>query len=122
MLFTILSISIAIIGLVGLAAYSAEQRKKEIGIRKVFGASLSRIYVMLNRHYIRLMIISLLVATPLTWVLMKQWLEMFTYRIEINPIVFAVTGLTELVIALVCVGYLAVRAASANPADVLKEQ
>ena len=122
MIFTILSISIAIIGLVGLASYSAEQRRKEIGIRKVFGASLSRIYVMLNRHYIKLMVISLLVATPLTWTLMQQWLDMFSYRIEIDPVVFVLAGLSELLIALVCVGYLAIRAASANPADVLKEQ
>jgi putative ABC transport system permease protein len=121
-IFTGLSITIAVIGLVGLVSYSAEQRKKEIGIRKVFGASLSRIYIMINTQYVRLICISLLIATPAAWLLMQQWLNSFPYRVEVNPLIFVVSGLVELVLALMCVSYLALRAASLNPATVLKDE
>ncbi|MBA4053615.1 MAG: cell division protein FtsX, partial [Marivirga sp.] len=120
--FTVLSITIAVIGLVGLVAYSAEQRKKEIGIRKVFGASLGRIYVMINAQYVRLLGISLLIATPVSWWLMQQWLNTFPYRTEIDPWIFITSGVAELILAMVCVGYLALRAASLNPATVLKDE
>jgi putative ABC transport system permease protein len=121
-IFTALSITIAVIGLVGLVSYSAEQRKKEIGIRKVFGASLSRIYVMINTQYLRLLGISLLIATPASWLLMQEWLNTFPYRVEVNPLIFVISGLVELLLALVCVSYLALRAASLNPATVLKDE
>ena len=121
-IFTGLSITIAVIGLVGLVSYSAEQRKKEIGIRKVFGASLYGIYVMINTQYVRLLCISLLIATPASWLLMQQWLNTFPYRVEVNPLIFVVSGLVELVLALMCVSYLALRAASLNPAMVLKDE
>ena len=120
--FTGLSITIAVIGLVGLVSYSAEQRKKEIGIRKVFGASLSRIYIMINTQYVSLLLISLLIATPIAWLLMQQWLNSFPYRVTVNPLIFAISGLIELVLALICVSYLALRAASLNPANVLKDE
>ena len=120
--FTALSITIAVIGLVGLVSYSAEQRKKEIGIRKVFGASLSRIYIMMNTQYVRLLFISLLIATPLAWWLMQQWLNSFAYRVTVNPLVFVISGMAELVLAVICVSYLALRAASLNPATVLKDE
>jgi putative ABC transport system permease protein len=121
-IFTGLSITIAVIGLVGLVSYSAEQRKKEIGIRKVFGASLSSIYVMINTQYIRLVVIALFIATPVSWWFMKEWLETFAYRTSIDISVFLLAGLAELVLALICVGYLALRAASLNPSAVLKEE
>lgn len=120
--FTALSITIAVIGLVGLVAYSAEQRKKEIGIRKVFGASLTRIYIMINAQYVRLLCVALLIATPISWWLMQQWLNSFPYRVEINPWIFITSGVAELVLAMICVGYLALRAASLNPASVLKDE
>jgi putative ABC transport system permease protein len=120
--FTGLSITIAVIGLVGLVSYSAEQRKKEIGIRKVFGASLYRIYIMINTQYVRLLCISLLIATPASWLLMQQWLNTFPYRVEVDPLIFVISGLVELVLALLCVSYLALRAASLNPAAVLKDE
>ena len=120
--FTGLSITIAVIGLVGLVSYSAEQRKKEIGIRKVFGASLSRIYIMINTQYISLLLIALLIATPIAWLLMQQWLNSFPYRVTVNPLIFAISGLIELILALICVSYLALRAASLNPASVLKDE
>ncbi|HTE29151.1 MAG TPA: FtsX-like permease family protein, partial [Chryseolinea sp.] len=121
-IFTILSITIAVTGLVGLVAYSAEQRKKEIGIRKVFGASLGKIYIMINTQYIRLLAIALLLATPMTWWLMQQWLNSFPYRVFINPLIFVAAGTAELVLSLFCVGYLALRAAMLNPATVLKDE
>jgi putative ABC transport system permease protein len=120
--FTILSITIAVIGLVGLVSYSAEQRKKEIGIRKVFGASISGIYIMINTQYVRLVCISLLIATPIAWFLMQEWLNSFPYRITLNPIIFAISGVIELILALICVSYMALRAASLNPASVLKDE
>jgi len=120
--FTGLSMTIAVIGLIGLAAYSAEQRRKEIGVRKVFGASLTSIYIMMNVHYVRLMLVALVIATPLTWWVMQQWLDTYSYKVSIAPWIFVLAGLTELVLALACVGYLALRAASVNPSHVLKEE
>ncbi len=121
-IFTGLSMTIAVIGLIGLAAYSAEQRRKEIGVRKVFGASLTSIYIMMNVHYVRLMLVALVIATPLTWWVMQQWLDTYSYKVSIAPWIFILAGLAELVLALVCVGYLALRAASVNPSHVLKEE
>jgi len=121
-IFTVLSIVIAVIGLVGLVAYSAEQRKKEIGIRKVFGATRGKIYLLINRPYVVLLAVSLLVATPLTWYLMQQWLSTFAYAITIDPMVFFMAGAGELVLALICVGYLSLRATMLNPAVVLKDE
>lgn len=121
-IFTGLSITIAVIGLIGLAAYSAEQRRKEIGVRKVFGASLANIYIMMNVHYVRLMLVALVISTPATWWVMQQWLNTYPYRVSIAPWIFLVAGAVELVLALACVGYLALRAASVNPSHVLKEE
>jgi len=121
-LFTTLSIVIAVIGLVGLVSYSAEQRRKEIVIRKVFGASSSRIYLLINHQYIRLIAVALLLAAPLSWWLMQQWLNTFSYRIALNPLWFVLAGVVQVIIAMACVGWLALRAASLNPALVLKEE
>jgi putative ABC transport system permease protein len=124
LIFTGLSISIAIMGLVGLVSYSAEQRKKEIGVRKVFGASLSGIYFMMNKDYVRLMLIALIFATPTSWFIMERWLSAIPddNRVTIHPMVFVIAFCAELILALVCVGYLALRAASLNPSAVLKEE
>ncbi|MEO8472335.1 MAG: ABC transporter permease [Chryseolinea sp.] len=121
-IFTILSVIISVTGLVGLVAYSAEQRKKEIGIRKVFGASLGKIYVMINTQYVKLLAIAMLVATPATWWLMQQWLDTWAFKTDINPMIFVASGIAELVLALICVGYLAIRAAMLNPTTVLKDE
>jgi putative ABC transport system permease protein len=124
LIFTGLSISIAILGLVGLVSYSAEQRKKEIGVRKVFGASLTGIYFMMNKDYVRLMIVALIIATPTSWYIMQEWLSTIPdeNRVAIHPLVFVIAFCAELILALVCVGYLALRAASLNPSAVLKEE
>lgn len=121
-IFSGLSIVIAIIGLVGLVAYSAEVRRKEISIRKVFGASRSRIVIMMNTQYARLIGVSLLFAIPVSWLVMIQWLQSFEYRTEVGPGVFLLAGAVEILLALVSVAYLSFRAAAANPAAVLKEE
>ncbi len=121
-IFTGISVAIAVVGLVGLVAYSAEQRKKEIGVRKVFGASFLRIFMMMNVQYFKLMAIALVIATPLTWYLMQEWLQNYAHRITISPLVFVITGVCEIALALFCVGFIAVRAASLNPAQVLKDE
>ena len=121
-IFTILSVIIAFIGLVGLVSYSAEVRKKEIGIRKVLGASRSGIVIMMNSNYIKLIAIGLVISTPLAWYAMNSWLQSFEYKITISPLVFVVSGLAVMAGALISVAYLSMRAASVNPASVLKEE
>lgn len=121
-IFATLSVVIALIGLLGLVAYSAEVRKKEIGIRKVLGASRATIVVMMNSSYVKLIAVGLLISTPMSWYVMHYWLETFEYKMTINPMVFVVSGLLVMVTALVSVGYLSLRAASVNPANVLKEE
>jgi len=121
-IFACLSIIIAMIGLIGLVAYSAEVRKKEIGIRKVLGASRSGIVVMMNSSYARLIVVGLLISTPLSWYAMNYWLETFQFRIQISPFVFIFSGTAVMIAALVSVAYLSMRAASVNPASVLKEE
>jgi putative ABC transport system permease protein len=121
-IFSGLSILIAVIGLVGLVAYSAEVRKKEIGIRKVFGASMPSIFMMINTQYVKLMIIAVIIASPFAWWVLNQWLTSFAYHIQLNPIVFVICGIAEIAISIVCVSYLSMRAAGLNPAKVLKEE
>jgi putative ABC transport system permease protein len=121
-IFAGLSILIAVIGMVGLVAYSAEIRRKEIGIRKVFGATTSRILLMMNEQYLKLIGIGLLIALPGSWWLANQWLSEFKYQTEVGPLIFVVAGLAQVALALMSVAYLSLRAASSNPASVLKEE
>ncbi len=121
-IFSCLSILIAAIGLVGLVSYSVEVRKKEMGIRKVFGASSRQLLIMMNRRYALLIITSLVIATPFSWWAISQWLDSFAYKISISPLTFVAAGLVELMLALLSVGYLSVKAATLNAADVLKEE
>jgi putative ABC transport system permease protein len=121
-IFSGLSILIAIIGLVGLVSYSTEIRKKEIGIRKVFGASTTRILILMNSQYVKLILVALFIAVPLSWWVIIGWLDSFAYRIEISPLTFIFAGLAELVVAILTVGYLSLRAATLNPSHVLKEE
>lgn len=120
--FAGLSILIALIGLVGLVAYSAEVRKKEIGIRKVLGASRFGIVAMMNGHYMKLIAIGLVISIPVSWTLMNYWLETFEYRLTMGPMIFIGAGVAVIITALMSVGYLTLRAASVNPASVLKEE
>ena len=121
-LFTGLSIIVALIGLLGLVAYSTDQRKKEIGIRKVLGASVSKILVLINGNFLKLILIGFIAATPLSWWAMQEWLNTFPYRIEITLWIFLVAGSGAALLSLICIGYLSLRAASLNPAEVLKEE
>jgi putative ABC transport system permease protein len=121
-IFTILAISIACLGLFGLVTFTAEQRVKEIGIRKVLGASVTSIVGLLSKDLIKLVLISTIVAWPLAWYGMGQWLQSFAYRINIHWWVFAIAGTVAIAIALVTVSIQSIKAATANPAKSLKSE
>ncbi|MBD0367767.1 MAG: ABC transporter permease, partial [Flavisolibacter sp.] len=120
--FTIIAILISCLGLFGLATFSAEQRTKEIGIRKVLGASVTHIVSLLSKDFLKLVFIALLVATPVAWYFMQQWLQNFAYRISISWWVFAAAGFIALTIALITVSFQAVKAALANPVKNLRTE
>ena len=115
-----LAILISCLGLFGLASYSAERRIKEIGVRKVLGASVLNIVNMLSKHFIRLVLIANLIAWPLAWLTVNRWMEDYAYRIPISWCVFGLAGITALIIAIVTVSLLAARAAMANPVESLR--
>ncbi len=120
--FSLLTIFIACLGLFGLAAFTAEQRKKEIGIRKVLGANLYKIIRLLSTHFLGLILIAFLISTPIAWWLFSRWLQDFNDRVNIPWWSFAVAGLFALVIALLTVGYQALKAARTNPINSLKDE
>ena len=120
--FSAVAILIALIGLFGLAAYAAERRTKEIGIRKVLGASVGGIVGLLSREFVAMVAIAFVVSTPIAWVVMSRWLETFAYRMEITWALFAWVGLAGLVLAVGTVGVQAVRAALANPVESLRSE
>lgn len=120
--FAALAIFIACLGLFALAAYSAEQRTKEIGIRKVLGASVSGIISLLSKDFIRLVIVSIIIATPVAWWAMNKWLQNFAYRINISWWVFLTAAGLALLIALVTISFQAIKAAVANPVKSLKSE
>ena len=120
--FTILAIIVACLGLFALAAFMAEQRSKEVGIRKVLGASLTNIFTLLTGSFLKLVFISLFIALPLGWLLMSKWLEDYAYRISITWGMFAVSGLSVIVIALFTVSFQAIKTAVANPVKSLKAE
>jgi putative ABC transport system permease protein len=120
--FTTLAIVIACLGIFGLAAYSAEQRSKEIGIRKVLGATVPSIVGMLSRDFIKLVFIAILIASPLAWFSMQKWLQSFAYRIDLHWWILAIGGSTALLIALLTVSFQAIKAAVANPVHSLKTE
>ncbi|MBX2955101.1 MAG: ABC transporter permease [Cyclobacteriaceae bacterium] len=120
-IFTGLAIIIACLGLLGLATYSAEQRAKEISIRKVMGATVSQVVFLLSKDFARLIIVAFVLAIPLTWYLLERyWLEGFAYRIHFNPWIIATAGLVALVVALFTISIQAFRAAMGNPVDSLR--
>jgi len=121
-LFAILAILISCLGLFGLSAYTAEQRRKEIGVRKVLGSSVSNIVKLLSKDFLKLVIISIVIAMPIAWLTMNNWLQDFAYRIEINWWVFIVAGLVAIIIAMATVSFQAVKSAIANPVDSLKTE
>ncbi len=120
--FACLAIFIACLGLLGLATYTAQQRTKEIGIRKVLGADVRNIVGLLSRDFIQLVLISILIATPISWYAMNKWLEGFAYRTEIQPWIFAVAGCMALAIAVFTISFQSIKAALTNPVSSLKSE
>jgi putative ABC transport system permease protein len=119
-IFTLLAILIACVGLFGLAAHTAAKRTKEIGIRKVMGATIPGIVQRLSSDFTRLVLIAFLLAIPVALIFMRQWLMNFAYKTSINVWIFLLAGMLALVIALITVSFHAIRAASTNPADALR--
>jgi len=120
--FAVLAILIACLGLFGLATYMAEQRTKEIGVRKVLGASVQNITTMLSKEFVVLVLIAALIAFPLAWWGMHNWLQDFAYRVSIGWWVFVLAAAIAFLIALVTVSFQAIRAAVANPVDSLRDE
>ena len=118
--FAFLAILIACFGLLGLSAYNVLQRTKEIGIRKVLGASVQGILIILSRDFLGLILISLLFAVPVSWFIMYYWLQDYAYRINIGWWVFAVAGSAALLIAIITISAQALKAAIANPVKSLR--
>jgi putative ABC transport system permease protein len=118
--FAILGIFIACLGLFGLTAFAAEQRTKEIGIRKVLGASDSNIFLLLSKEFIRWVLLANLIAWPIAYFAMNKWLQNFAYRIHIGIVAFLISGGTALLIAYLTVGYQSIKSARANPVDSLR--
>ncbi|MBN8854010.1 MAG: acetylornithine deacetylase [Sphingobacteriales bacterium 50-39] len=121
-LFAILAISISCLGLFGLAAYTAEQRTKELGIRKVLGASIHGLASLLSREFLQLVGLSCLIAFPLAWWAMNSWLASYSYRTPLHWWVFAAAGAGALLIALLTVSFQALKAALANPVKTLRSE
>ncbi|HMJ68619.1 MAG TPA: ABC transporter permease [Cyclobacteriaceae bacterium] len=120
--FTVLSILIASLGLFGLAAFMSAQRTKEIGVRKVLGASIQNIVVLLTKDFLVMVVIAFVLAIPIAWYGMSQWLQTFAYRIDIQWWMFGGAGLLAILIAAFSVGYLSLKASMANPVDSLKSE
>ena len=118
--FALLAIIIACLGLFGLAAYTAQQRTREIGVRKALGASVGSILVLLSRDFVLLVGIAFVLAVPAAYFLLDRWLQGFAYHIEISWPIFLIAGLTALGIALLTVSYQALRAATVNPVEALR--
>ncbi|MFD1001673.1 ABC transporter permease [Ohtaekwangia kribbensis] len=120
--FSALSILVACLGLFGLATFTAEQRKKEMSIRKVLGSSTANIFVLFSRHFFSMILIAILVALPVAYFLMTQWLQSFAYRVNINGWLFGLSAIIAAAIAFFTISYQAIRVANVNPADVLKRE
>jgi ABC-type antimicrobial peptide transport system permease subunit len=120
--FSFITIFISCLGLFGLAAFTAEQRTKEIGIRKILGASVASIIQLLSSDFVKLILISILIATPLSWYAMNQWLQGFAYRTEITWWIFGIAGMIAVLIALITVSSQAIKAAASNPVESLKNE
>jgi putative ABC transport system permease protein len=120
--FTLLAILICCLGLFGLATFSSEQRIKEIGVRKVLGASIMSIVALLLKDFLKLVIIAIVIASPLAWYAMHRWLQDFAYRIQLNWWIFLLAGFIAAVIAFVTISYQAIKAATANPVKSLRTE
>ncbi|RXF70611.1 ABC transporter permease [Arcticibacter tournemirensis] len=120
--FSCLAIFIACLGLFGLSTFMAQQRVKEIGIRKVLGSSVSGIVVLLSKDFIKLILIGIIIAVPLCWWAMDKWLQGFAYRINVGPLVFIEAGLIAMSVALITIAWQSVKAAMGNPVQSLRNE
>ena len=120
--FAVFAIFIGCLGLFGLVTYAAEQRTKEIGVRKVLGASVSGIVVMLSKDFAKLVLIASVIAFPISFFSMNKWLQSFAYRIDISPWIFVVAGASAILLALITVSFQAIKAAIANPVKSLRTE
>ncbi|NJM24448.1 MAG: hypothetical protein HC859_01895 [Bacteroidia bacterium] len=121
-MFAAISIFIGCLGLYGLIAFMAHQKVKEIGVRKVFGASVQSIVLLFSKEFIQLMAFAFLIAAPLSWYAMTQWLQDFAFRSAIPLWAFGAGGLATVLLTLLTVGYRSVRAAQSNPVDTLRSE
>ena len=122
LIFAALAVFIACLGLYGLAAYTAERRTKEIAVRKALGASARSIVRLLSKDFLKLVLFAFVIAAPLAWYWLHQWLEGFAYRVDLGPLVFLAAGALALTIATITTSYQALRAARANPAQALRDE
>jgi ABC-type antimicrobial peptide transport system permease subunit len=121
-IFAILAIFISCLGLFGLAAYMAENKIKEIGVRKVLGASVFNITTMLSANFLKLVLLAFVIATPIAWYMMSKWLSDYHYRISIHWSVFLLAGGIALLISLLTVSYQSLKAALSNPVKNLRTE
>ena len=119
-IFTSIAIFIGCLGLFGLATFMANQKTKEIGVRKVLGASVESIVILFSKEYVKLILIGFAVAAPVAWYVMNEWLNEFAYKINIGPAIFLTGLLISFLIAIITVGYRSLRAATVNPVNSLK--
>ena len=117
-----LAILISCLGLFGLTSFVAEQRKKEIGVRKVLGASVAGITTLLSKDFLKLVMLSFVIASPVAWWMMHQWLQDYPYHVNIQWQVFAIAGLLSFLISVITVSYQAIKAAVTNPVKSLRTE
>jgi ABC-type antimicrobial peptide transport system permease subunit len=120
--FGITAIFLSCLGLFGLAAFTAEKRKKEIGVRKVMGASLMSILTLVSKDFIALILVAILIAVPVAWYFANNWLQTYAFQTHLSWWIFAASGVLLVLISLITVGYQAFKAASANPVNSLKSE
>jgi len=120
--FALIAMIICSLGLYGLSSYMAERRFKEIGIRKVMGASVQQIVAMMSTEFVKLVLVAFIIAAPISWWAMNKWLQSFAFRIEINWIVFALAGIVALAIALLTVSFESIKSAMGNPVESLRSE
>ena len=121
-LFAALTIFISCLGLFGLATYMAENRSKEIGVRKVLGACVTGITALLSKDFLKLIVIAFVIASPIAWWAMSKWLDTYTYRINMEWWVFLLAGFISVFIAIITVSFQAIKAARANPVKSLRSE
>ena len=121
-IFSFLGVIIASTGLLGIAALAFRQRTKEVSIRKVLGANLVSLIVLLVKDFTRLVLVAVVLAVPLVWWVMDDWLQNFSYRITVSPMVFVITGIGLVLIAWITLSFLTMKTAQVNPAETLKSE